>query len=157
MIKRLTGAVVACVALVLGLVGPVSAHDRGDDDRGLIVAARFSGENGRLPQIVSVGPRDGRVQTLTSGHQDRMPDLSPDGRHIVFDRCLKGLNCGDIGAINIWLMRADGSRARPLTRCDGTQCLGSFGPAFSPDGRLIAFSQDLLDADGVNFNGIFIM
>ena len=54
-------------------------------------------------------------------------------------------------------MRSDGSHARPLTACDGTKCLGSFDPAFSPDGRSVAFIQDRLDAHGVNFNGVFIM
>ena len=125
--------------------------------RGVIVAERFSPANDGNPQIVSVDPTRGGVRALTTGNQDLIPDISPDGQKIVFERCERALDCGEIGKINIWIMRADGSHAHPLTACDGTRCLGSFDPAFSPDGRSVAFAQDLLDAQGVNHNGVFIM
>lgn len=157
MFAKVLGLTATSVALVLAAASPVAAHAREEDGQGLIVAERYSAENGRKPQVVAVRPSDGRVRALTSGHQDVAADLSPDGRSIVFQRCLHAVNCDDIGTINIWIMRADGSHQHPLTACDGSSCLGSFGPAFSPDGRFIAFSQDLLDANGVNFNGIFIM
>jgi TolB protein len=123
----------------------------------VIVAERYSPQNNGNGQIVAVRIGDGRARVLTSGHQDAVPAVAPDGRHIVFERCIEATDCDLIGKINIWIMRADGSHAHPLTACDGSRCLGSFDPAFSPDGRFIAFAQDLLDANGVNFNGIFIM
>lgn len=124
---------------------------------GLIVAARFSPQNNGNPQIVAVRPKDGHLRILTSGNQDLVPDISPNGRTIVFERCVHAVNCDQIGATNIWTMRADGSHPHPLTACDGSKCLGAFAPAFSPDGRSIAFTEDLLDANGVNFNGVFVM
>ena len=138
-------------------VGTASAHERARHGQGLIVSERFSAENNGNGQVVAVRPADGKVTVLTSGHNDVIPDLSPDGRNVVFERCFEARDCDQIGTINIWIMRADGTRARPLTSCDGTNCLGSFDPAFSPDGRHIAFAQDLLDARGVNFPGIFLM
>jgi Tol biopolymer transport system component len=156
----LRGHLVA-TAVVIGMavtafISP-SAQARATKDPGLIVAARFSAANNGNPQLVAVNPRNGATRVLTSGNQDQVPDLSPDGRTVVFERCLKALDCDQAGKINVWTMRKDGSRAHPLTRCDGTRCLGAFDPAFSPDGRNVAFAQDLLDAKGVNFNGIFIM
>jgi Tol biopolymer transport system component len=93
---------------------------------------------------------------LTAGNQDLVPDISPNGRRVYLS-AVYSAQCGDIGKVNIWIVQSDGSHARPLTACDGRKCLGSFDPAFSPDGRSIAFVQDRLDAHGVNFNGVFIM
>lgn len=150
--------VIVSVCLSAFVVPVAAAADDGHGDgRGVIVAERFSAANGGNPQIVAVDPAGGGVQVLTSGNQDLIPDISPNGRSVVFERCVQALNCGDIGKINIWIMRSDGSHARPLTACDGTKCLGSFDPAFSPDGRSVAFTQDRLDAHGVNFNGVFVM
>jgi len=135
----------------------VAVADGQGDGRGVIVAERFSAANGGNPQIVAVDPARGGVRVLTSGNQDVVPDISADGRSVVFERCVQALECGEIGKVNIWIMRSDGSHAHPLTACDGTKCLGSFDPAFSPDGRSVAFTQDRLDGHGVNFNGVFIM
>jgi Tol biopolymer transport system component len=157
MFKKSLGSAAAAFILVATAAGPAAARGDRQHARGLIVAERFSAQNNGNPQIVAVRPGDGRVTVLTSGSQDLVPDLAPDGRSIVFQRCLHALNCDQIGAINIWTMRADGSSPHPLTACDGTRCLGAFTPAFSRDGRLIAFEEDLLDANGINFNGIFVM
>ncbi len=157
MFTRMAGLAAASFVLLLSAASPVAAHDVGDDGPRVIVAERYSAGNDGNPQIVAVDPRDGRVTVLTAGSRDVAADISPDARNIVFERCPGGVNCDQVGTVNIWIMAADGSHQRPLTACDGTSCLGSFDPHFSPDGRLISFSQDLLDANGVNFNGVFTM
>jgi TolB protein len=157
MFSKSLGLAAAAFVLVAAAAGPAAAHGGQQHADALIVAARYSAGNNGNPQIVAVRPGDGRVRVLTSGSQDVAPDLAPDGRSIVFQRCLHAVNCDEIGADNIWTMGADGSNPHPLTACDGTRCLGAFTPAFSRDGRFIAFEEDLLDADGLNFNGIFVM
>jgi len=154
--NHLTAVVAVMTVAVTAFISP-AAQAQESNDPGLIVAARFSAANDGNPRLVAVNPRNGATRVLTSGNQDQVPDLSPDGRTVVFERCLKALDCDQVGKINVWTMRVDGSGAHPLTTCDGNRCLGAFDPAFSPDGRYVAFSQDLLDANGVNFNGIFIM
>jgi len=156
----MTHRVFAILALLsaLVIVNPMtaSAHPRGGAS-GLIVAERYSDQNNGNPQLVAVRPDAGAVSVLTSGHSDTVPDLSPSGRFVVFERCVNSQDCDEVGKINIWVMRADGGAAHPLTHCDGSHCLGAFDPAFSPDGREIAFAEDLLDAKGTNFQGIFVM
>jgi Tol biopolymer transport system component len=72
---------------------------------------------------------------LIAGHSvNTDPRWSPDGRSIAFTH---GTPCSDNGCkLNIWLIRPDGTGARPLTR-DG----GSAEPSWSPDGKKIAFDR----------------
>jgi Tol biopolymer transport system component len=78
------------------------------------------------------------------------PDLSPDGRWIVFD--LLG---------HIYRMPSTGGDAQPLTQNSGVAL--NFQPRISPDGKTIAFVSDrrgqynlwLMDADGTNPRPVF--
>lgn len=73
------------------------------------------------------------------------PDVSPDGRTIVFDMV------GDI-----WVVPIDGGEAKPLTRGSGIAL--NFHAVFSPNGSRIAFISDrdgqdnlwVMNADGSN-------
>jgi TolB protein len=65
---------------------------------------------------------------------DGNPAWSPDGEWIAFGRRLAQTNTGR----QLWLMRADGSEARPLTNDIAIH----FGPpSWSPDGRFLLFQQ----------------
>ncbi|HSC28881.1 MAG TPA: S9 family peptidase [Vicinamibacterales bacterium] len=70
------------------------------------------------------------------------PAISPDGRQIVFTRTWID-KMKDQSRSNLWIVEADGSRVRELTR-------GSWrdsGPVWAPDSKRIAF---LSDRDGTN-------
>ena len=75
--------------------------------------------------------------TLTPTRDDDVvdfgPAVSPDGRRIAFAR----FNAGGITA-QVYVMRSDGSGARPVT----APALEAFAPGWSPDGRHITFSTD---------------
>jgi Tol biopolymer transport system component len=60
---------------------------------------------------------------------------SPDGAWLAFDAV--GPGGGDEGA-GIYLVRPDGSDLRLLTACPIARC-GPLAPAWSPDGRMLAF------------------
>src|SRR5687767_6878025 len=70
------------------------------------------------------------------------PAISPDGRQIVFARTWND-KMKDQSRSNLWIVDADGSRVRELTR-------GSWrdsAPVWSPDAKRVAF---LSDRDGTN-------
>jgi TolB protein len=85
---------------------------------------------------------------LTSGRSvDNDPRWSPDGRWIAFTR---GTACTSNGCrLDIWLIRPNGTGARPLTRNGG-----SAEPSWSPDGKQIAF--DGPSADGMRWD-LYVM
>ncbi len=157
----------ASIVITVGLafsVSPANAnarysdHPSHEDGHGLIAATSRVDYFGSANQIITLWPDGSHLRFLTPAtDNDREPDLSPDGKWIAFTRCVGNVNCDDIGAVNIWLMRVDGSDVHAITNCDGTTCYGSDTPTFSPDGRWIATARDQLDSSGVDHEGIFLM
>jgi Tol biopolymer transport system component len=102
----------------------------------------FDFEDDTGVHIATMNPNGHRVRQLTFGPAiQEIPDWSPDGRWIAFNAA--PVFPGEPGFhTDIWIMRADGSHKRQLTR-------GAFDdePVFSPDGRRIAFGRRTQDAD----------
>lgn len=80
-------------------------------------------------------------QTLLSGEENPVEDgaaaWSPDGTWIALGRKVLTGEQATLGR-QIWLMRADGSAARPLTNEPGAD---HGQPAWSPDGRYLLFHK----------------
>jgi Tol biopolymer transport system component len=79
---------------------------------------------------ISLLGADGRLLRTLTTRQDWAPAWSPDGKRLAFTRTTDGFH-----SFQIYVMRADGSGVRRLTR-------GRFDerPAWSRDGRWIAYS-----------------
>lgn len=77
----------------------------------------------------------GGPQLLADGGINMAPAWSPDGQQIAYAH---DPQMSDGIRLKIWVMRADGSRARPLTTGDSDDNV----PTWSPDGQRIAFASN---------------
>ena len=104
------------------------------------IAFDFADDTG--VHIATMDPNGRHVRQLTFGPAiQEIPEWSPDGRWITFGAA--PIFPGEPGFhTDIWIMRANGSHKRQLTR-------GGFDgePVFSPDGRRIAFARITNDAE----------
>ena len=98
---------------------------------GELVLAYASDPAGSLDLFVAaIGDASPR-RVAGSRRDDFSPSWSPDGRRIAYRVNPLRSDAGDI-----WIVRADGTGARNVTR---TPRVAEWSPAFSPDGKRIAY------------------
>jgi Tol biopolymer transport system component len=158
-LKVATGALAlaACAS-----VGSLEAAPDATPKNARIVFQRFDSKLQKT-RLYTVQP-DGRgLRAITKPRDDEagdsQPDWSPDGRWILFRRLV---NLGQPNErAHIYVVRAGGTSLRNLTRatCKGP-CLTNEEPAWSPDGKRIAFVRTIASVPAgrqPRAVGIFVM
>ncbi|MFI9760676.1 hypothetical protein ACIHFB_22325 [Streptomyces sp. NPDC051963] len=99
----------------------------------MVFASRRDEKN---PQIY-LRAADGSVRKLTTGMDAAHPQLTPDGRSVLFDSAAaNGLGGGT--QRDLWQVRTDGTGLTQLTDTSANE----EDPTVSPDGQRIAYSSD---------------
>jgi len=140
--RGIGGAVAVFAAMACrdtNIVAPTGGNDAG----GVIVFASNRSDNNF--EIYRIGADGQGVRRLTTAREfnDRAPVLSPDGARIAWEREIS-TSGGDLTAVEIWTMNADGSDPRVAVRN------GSFnrGPSWGPAGE-IAFASRVTGSDQI--------
>jgi TolB protein len=76
------------------------------------------------------------------------PAWHPDGRHIIFERDQR--NAEGANRPGLFLIRADGTGMRRLTRARTDRDISHTEPQYSPDGRWIVFTRVIHESDDPN-------
>ncbi|MER7773355.1 hypothetical protein [Kitasatospora sp. NPDC096140] len=153
-----TSAVVDAAA---GAPAAVTAHN------GLIVSRAYTDTSRSTSAIVTLAP-DGSGQHQITQPPDRArddrPDWSPDGTTVAFDR-----TDPQSGVARLWTVATSGEGAHQISQlCDsssgGADCANEDerAPAFSPDGKQLAFSrtwgaQDPADKTRSQYSDLYLM
>ncbi len=112
-----------------------------------LIASRRSRAVGDSAAAATNVPLPALIQLTIHAGSNSQPDVSPDGRRVVF------VSNRDGGHGQIYVMDSDGGHPRNLT---GDPRIHDDSPAWSPDGRRIAFQSNrrgatelsIMDADG---------
>jgi TolB protein len=132
----------------LRLAPPQSAlYPSASPDRRRLIFAVVRSPTGDTDRAIVAAPADGSaLETLfeVPGAYDSAPAWSPDGSRIAFESNADVGGANPEGDMEIWTMNADGTGATQLTH-NGAH---DEGPAWSPDGRLLAYTSGPDDKHG---------
>jgi TolB protein len=157
-------------------VTAVSAWGTAPGSNGALVFRRYFDDSHRWGAIFTTDTGGKRLRQLTHpsrGVLDNVPDWSPDGRHVAFQR-VDPDGCGpSCETDDIWVVTSDGGKLTRVAydpagkgcfshgRSAGGICRNA--PGWSPDGQRIAFTCESLpkgertcvvDADGTGLHGL---
>jgi TolB protein len=93
--------------------------------------------------IYAADPDGSHRRRLThpgAGVHDDLPDWSPDGSNILFDRIFQPSSDLPTVADEIMRVNADGTGLRQIGACTG-ECVVNDDPQYSPDGNRIVYSR----------------
>jgi Tol biopolymer transport system component len=132
----------AVMASLAALLAPIACSWPGTN--GAIVFETFYSGGGEDPDrgrgiwIAPLGADRSQITSLTDDPADSDPQVSPDGRQVVFVRSSDLDAFGDPRRATIYLIGTDGSGLRTLT--DGLHADGE--PAFSASGTRVFFTRE---------------
>jgi Tol biopolymer transport system component len=132
----------ATVALTVAVAATGSSASRAQN--GQIAWKSFALVDGTW-SIYVANPDGSNRRRLThpgAGVHDDLPDWSPDGSHILFDRNFQPLSNVPTVADEVMRVDADGGGLRQIGTCMGN-CVANDDPQYSPDGHQVVYTQVL--------------
>ena len=133
-----TAALVALATLAAGGATPTSGR------RGQIAWKVFPrGVVASTSAIYAANPDGSHRRRLThpgAGVADDLPDWSPDGSYILFERIFQPTSNEPTVADEVMRVNADGAGLRQIGSCSGA-CIGNDDPQYSPDEHQIVYTR----------------
>jgi Tol biopolymer transport system component len=151
--KRFTIIVsaITLASFVLLIAAPAVATTRGKNGR--IAFRRYLNDDHTYGAIFSVNPDGSGERQMTHPRRDFVdtePDWSPNGRWLVYAANPEN----DEDHARILKIRANGRHRTSLDQTCTDNCQSDSYPAWSPNGRMIAFERLFSPSDPNDFNGL---
>ena len=109
--------------------------------------------------IYAANPDGSAIRQVTqpgNGIVDDLPDWSPDGSNILFERLFQPTAGLPTIPDEVMRVNADGSGLTQIGTCTGA-CIGNDDPSYSPDGQQIVYTRLMQTADGSLRLGVWVM